>query len=267
MSDDMTATAQEATNDAAWIAGLPTELKALVETKGYRTPADVVQAYAHAQRAIGSEKIPLPKDGTWDPVARERLGIPAVPGGYAVKRPELPDGLAWDEGFEKAALPVAHGLGLTPQQLQGLMDFYASHQAEAFATAGRARHHEQEQAASALKDEWGPDYAVKLAQAARAARYFGGEDLVTLLNESGLGNNPQLIRAFEKAGALLGEDTLKGGSDGSGQGLAPTDAMRRARELMQKPGYLKREHPDHFDLVAEVNAMFERALGQAGRPG
>ena len=265
MTEDTTHEDQAATNDAAWIASLPTELKALVETKGYRTPADVVQAYAHAQRAIGSEKIPLPTDGIWDPVARERLGIPAAPTGYALRRPDLPDGIAWDEGFEQAALPIAHGLGLTPQQLQGLMDFYASHQAEAFATAGRARQHQQDQAATALKDEWGPDYAVKLAQAARAARYFGGEDLLTLLNESGLGNNPQLIRAFEKAGALLGEDTLKGGNDGSGQGLAPTDAMRKARELMQKPGYLKREHPDHFDLVAEVNAMFERAFGQANR--
>ena len=263
MTEDMTPTVQETTNDVAWITGLPAELKTLVETKGYRTPADVVQAYAHAQRALGREKIPLPKDGMWDPVARERLGIPANPAGYALKRPDLPEGVAWDEGFERAALPVAHGLGLTPQQLQGLMDFYASHQAEAFATTGRARHLEQEQAASALKDEWGADYSVRLAQAARAARYFGGEDLVTLLNESGLGNNPQLIRAFEKAGALLGEDTLKGGSEGTGPGLAPTDAMRRARELMQKPGYLKREHPDHFDLVAEVNAMFERAFRQA----
>lgn len=265
MTEDTTRNEQPATSDSGWITGLPTELKALVETKGYRTPADVVQAYAHAQRALGSDKIPLPRDGIWDPVARERLGIPAAPGGYALKRPDLPEGVPWDEGFEKAALPIVHGLGLTPQQVQGLMDFYASHQAEALATAGRTRHHEQEQAASALKDEWGPDYAVRLAQAARAARYFGGEDLVTLLNESGLGNNPQLIRAFEKAGALLGEDTLKGTSDGSGQGLAPTDAMRKARELMQKPGYLKREHPDHFDLVAEVNAMFERAFGQSNR--
>ena len=104
---------------------------------------------------------------------------------------------------------------------------------------------------------------MKLSQAARAARYFGGDELVNLLNESGLGNNPQLIRAFEKAGALLGEDSLKGAAESSGRSLAPADAMRKAREWMQKPGYLKREHPDHFDLVAEVNAMFERALGQA----
>ena len=182
---------------------------------------------------------------------------------YALKRPDLPQGIPWDEGFEKAALPIAHGLGLSPQQLQGLVDFYAGHQAEAFAAAGRARQLEETRATETLRAEWGPDYTVKLSQAARAARYFGGDELVNLLNESGLGNNPQLIRAFEKAGALLGEDSLKGAAESSGRSLAPADAMRKARELMQKPGYLKREHPDHFDLVAEVNAMFERALGQA----
>ena len=189
----------------------------------------------------------------------------AAPQAYELKRPDLPEGIPWDEGFEKAALPIAQGLGLTPQQLQGLVDFYAGHQAEAFAAAGRVRQLEETRATEALRAEWGPDYTVKLSQAARAARYFGGEELVNLLNETGLGNNPQLIRAFERAGALLGEDTLRGATGASAQATAPTDAMRKARELMQKPGYLKRDHPDHFDLVAEVNAMFERALGQASR--
>ncbi|MFN9542802.1 MAG: hypothetical protein ACK59B_06405 [Alphaproteobacteria bacterium] len=197
--------------------------------------------------------------------AAESPAAPEAPQAYALKRPDLPEGVPWDEGFEKAALPIAQGLGLTPQQLQGLVDFYAGHQAEAFAAAGRARQLEETRASEALRAEWGPDYTVKRSQAARAARYVGGEELVSMLNESGLGKNPQLIRAFERAGALLGEDTLKGNSPGGSAGLAPADAMRKARELMQKPGYLKREHPDHFDLVAEVNAMFERALSQPGR--
>ena len=214
---------------------------------------------------------PTPSPAPTTPAADEALapatGIapaaPDTPKPYALKRPDLPEGIPWDEGFEKAAMPIAHGLGLTPHQVQGLMDFYASHHVEAFTAAGRLRQQDEARASEALRAEWGPDYTVKLSQAARAARYFGGEELVNLLNESGLGNNPQLIRAFERAGALLGEDTLKGSSPGARGTLAPADAMRKARELMQKPGYLKRDHPEHFDLVAEVNAMFERAFSQA----
>jgi len=249
--------------DATWIGQLAPELRQLVETKGYRSPADVVQAYAHAQRAIGAAKIPVPRDGVWDEVARERLGIPGEPAGYQLARPQLPEGVPYDEAFEQAALPVAHKLGLMPHQVQGLLDFYATHQAEAFATMGRTRSDEETRASEALKGEWGPDYSLKLTQAARAAKYFGGEDLVAFLNESGLGNNPHLIRAFARAGASLAEDTLKGDS-GALQGLAPGDAIRRARELMARPAYVKRDHPDHFDLVDQVRTMFERAYMKEG---
>jgi hypothetical protein len=109
--------------DATWIGQLAPELRQLVETKGYRSPADVVQAYAHAQRAIGAAKIPAPRDGVWDEVARERLGIPGEPAGYQLARPQLPEGVPYDEAFEQAALPVAHKLGLMPHQVQGLLDF------------------------------------------------------------------------------------------------------------------------------------------------
>ncbi|MFN9358069.1 MAG: hypothetical protein ACK6A4_14815, partial [Alphaproteobacteria bacterium] len=97
--------------------------------------------------------------------AAESPAAPEAPQAYALKRPDLPEGVPWDEGFEKAALPIAQGLGLTPQQLQGLVDFYAGHQAEAFAAAGRARQLEETRASEALRAEWGPDYTVKLSQA------------------------------------------------------------------------------------------------------
>ena len=262
MTEPTTVTPQE-TQQPAWTEGLAPELRQLVETKGYKSPADVVQAYAHAQRAIGAGKIPLPRDGVWDEVARERLGIPRDPAGYELARPELPEGVAWDDAFEKAALPVAHRLGLTPHQLQGLIDFYAGHQAEAHAAMGRTRSEAESRASEELKGEWGPDYSMKLSQAARAARYFGGEQLVAYLNESGVGNNPHLIRAFARAGSTLVEDTLRGEA-GSAQGMAPGDAIRKARELMARPAYVKRDHPDHFDLVEQVRTMFERAYVNAG---
>lgn len=250
---------QPETGHAAWMADLPPDLKGLVEAKGYRTPADVVQAYVQAERAVGADKIPLPRDGVWDETARERLGIPPSAEGYALSRPALPQGVAWDETFEKAALPVAHELGLTPRQVQGLMDFYAGHQASTFAELGRARLAEQARATETLKAEWGPNFTARLAGAARAARYFGGEDLVAMLEETGLGNDPHLVRAFARAADLLGEDTLRGEGAPAGDAVGPAEAMRKARSLMEKPAYLRRDHPDHADLVEEVQRWFERA--------
>lgn len=254
------------TQSQDWTSTLTPDLKMLVEAKGYKSPADVVQAYAHAQRLIGVEKIPLPKDGVWDETAREKLGIPKAATEYELSRPEMPEGVLYDDAFEKAALPIAHKLGLTPTQVQGLLEFYAGHQTQTYQSTQRHRLDEQTMATEDLKSEWGANYETKVSQAARAARYFGGEDLITMLNDSGLGNNPNLVRAFSKVGAMLSEDTLK---VGAGQGLAmgPDEALRQARKLMSKPAYGKRDHPDHSSLVEKVQRLFEQAYRNDANEG
>lgn len=143
---------------AEWVSSLSPELRSLVQAKGYKTPADVVQAYAHAQRAIGADKIPMPKDGEWDDIARSKLGIPKVADGYKITRPELPAGLPYDEALEKAALPIAHKLGLTPHQVQGLIEFYAGHQTQSVQSMLRGRQEEETLAINQLQQEWGGSY-------------------------------------------------------------------------------------------------------------
>jgi hypothetical protein len=242
---------------AEWTSTLSPELRQIVETKGYKTPADVVQAYAHAQRAIGADKIPLPKDGVWDEVARAKLGIPREAGGYKLNRPELPQGITYDEAFEKAALPVAHKLGLTPAQVQGLLEFYAGHQSHSLQSTMRGRMEDETQSVGLLQQEWGPTYDAKVAQAARAARYFGGEPLIEFLNQSGIGNNPELVRTFAKIGSMMTEDSLKIGR-AHGFSITPEEARREATKLMGSPAYTNRDHAEHGSTVEQVQQLFER---------
>lgn len=252
------ATAEPFAEGAEWLSSLSPELRQMVETKGYKTPADVVQAYAHAQRAIGADKIPLPKDGVWDEVARSKLGIPREAGGYKLTRPDLPQGIVYDEAFEKAALPIAHKLGLTPGQVQGLLDFYAGHQAQAFQSTVRGRMEDETQSVGLLQQEWGSTYDARVAQAARAARYFGGPELIEFLNQSGVGNNPELVRTFAKIGSMMTEDSLKIGR-AHGFSITPDEARREANKLMASPAYTNRDHPEHGSTVEQVQQLFERA--------
>ncbi len=246
---------------ADWTASLTPDLKQLVETKGYKSPADVVQAYAHAQRAIGADKIPAPKDGVWDETARAKLGIPRSPDGYELRRPDLPQGVTYDEAFEKAALPVAHKLGLTPSQVQGLLDFYAGHQSQSFQSSLKGRIDDETQSVGLLQQEWGPSYDTKVAQAARAARYFGGQPLIEFLNQSGVGNNPELVRAFAKIGSMMTEDSLKIGR-AQGFSITPEEARREAQKLMAKEAYTNRNHPEHAATLEHVQQLFERAYSE-----
>jgi len=201
---------------------------------------------------------PSPEDGSVTAKAQDRPGVPATAEAYQLNRPELPDGIAWDEGFEKAALPVAHRLGLTAEQVQGLLDFYAGHQVQSVESSERSRFDDHSRSVGTLKSEWGPSYDTRVAQAARAARYFGGDSLIAFLNDSGAGNNPDLVRAFARIGATMSEDRLKGGSVQT-LSLGPDEALQEARRLMLNPGYARRDHPEHTGLVERVQALFELA--------
>lgn len=241
-----------------WAKDVPQEHHALLKAKNYKTPADVVNAYASAQKLISADKIPLPgKDGVWDAESAKKLGIPEKPDGYQYKKPELPQGMKWDETFEKAALPVAHSLGLTPKQLEGLMTFYAAHQAEQFKGMGVQMQQGRTEAEAALRQEFGPQYDARMTQALRVVQSLGGPEVQAVLNETGAGNRPELVKFFAKIGAMMGEDQLKSGASG-GFGMGREEAKAEITKLLQHPARMDRNHPEHryyLERMAELQKI------------
>ena len=247
-----------------WAKDVPAEHHALLKAKNYKSPADVIVAYANAQKALSGDKVPIPKDGVWDADARKKLGIPDTAEGYAgaIKKPELPEGMTWDEGFEKAALPVAHQLGLTPKQLEGLMTFYGAHQAEQFKGQVAARQAETADAETVLREKFGPQYDARLSQAKRVVQQLGGADVAQALNETGAGNRPELIELFAKIGAMMGEDQLKSGASGA-FGMGTEEAKAEIRKLQGHPAYMDKYHPEHGDIITKLGELHKTAFPEA----
>lgn len=247
-------------NTGDWTTQLPPELKAVVEAKGYKQPSDVLTAYVAAEKMIGADKIVAPKDGVFtDPATRAKLGIPEKADGYKVQRPELPAGIPYDEKFEAKMLPVAHALGLTPQQVNGLVKAITDDRLAGLTELASGRVASEQETANALKTEWGKAYDVNLQNAARAARFAGGDELIKALDESGFGNNPHLIRAMSKIGRMLGEDTLKTGQ-AAGFNLTPDEAKAEYAKLMNTPAYTDKRNPEHAATVSRVKQLFEQAF-------
>lgn len=249
-----------------WTAGLAADLKDVVAKNGFADPAAVVKAYAGLQPMIGADKIPLPKDGVWDDFAREKLGIPKD-GAYKLNRPQLQEGMTWDENFEKAIVPVAHKLGLMPSQLQGLVEAYAAYQGVSHKTAAEALAKSQGEVTArlgewqkSLKTEWGQAFDQNVAVAGRAVQHLGGEALVALMNmelkDGGLvGDHPDILRAFAKIGGQLGEAVLKTGQ-GGGQTMTPAQAEAEARKIMASPEYSSKDPKIREAAIAKVNELF-----------
>ena len=248
----------EAGQDAQdWKASLPEEIRSDPSLEPIRDLAGLAKSYVNAQRLIGREKIPMPKDESdplWEDVYR-RLGRPETPDAYEFERPEgLP---GYDEGAEKAFREQAHKLGLSAKQARGLYDWYNSLAGEKLQGASKTR----EEWVSALKAEWGPSFAENVEAARRALRYHGDESLVDLLDSTGLGDHPAVVKMMAKIGKGLKEDGLRGTA---GASMGADDAKRRINAILadRNHPYHDRYKPGHNEAVAEMLRLHEAAYPQ-----
>lgn len=112
---------------------------------------------------------------------------------------KLADGVAVDETQMANFKALAKENGLSAQAAQAVLDFEAQ---RLTAAAQQAAQVWKEQ----TQKEHGDKLPTVLATAARAVEKFGGAELRELLNQTGLGNHPVVVRTFSNAGALLRED-------------------------------------------------------------
>lgn len=180
-------------------------------TEGEGQPVDAQEPAP--QEGEGEEGGKAPKDGDDD-----GKGEDGPPEKYEFTAPEGYEG-ELDQDALSELEPVARELGLTNEQANKLVAVQAKH-----LQAQQAR--QQEQLTSTMEGwvndlkndaEFGGanfDKNAKVAQ--KALEAFGSPELKQLLNESGLGSHPELVKAFHKIGLKISEDTMERGTGGVG---------------------------------------------------
>lgn len=124
---------------------------------------------------------------------------------------KMPEGMELDKALADQFVPLAKEMKLTPEQAQKFADLHASalqRQQEAFAQAQAAWVDE----VKGDKEIGGDKLNETLANAKRAVDFIGDPQLTQLLNETGFGNHPVLVRAFNKIGKQLAPDGFVGGN-------------------------------------------------------
>ena len=135
-----------------------------------------------------------------------------APESYEFKAPE---GVQFDDTVIGAFSEVAKDLNLPQEQAQKVLD--------KMAPVMQARQLEQLQAARADwaesaktdKEFGGEKLAENLGMAKKALDTFATPELRALLNESGLGNHPEVIRMFYRTGKAISEDRVVTGQGGA----------------------------------------------------
>lgn len=169
-----------------------------VETQGTGTPTTTP---GEQQPPTGAESSPT------NPTPTEATPAPTTPPAEPEVDVEfdVPEGVALDEQGATEFKALAKELKLQPEAAKKLADLAASR--------ARAQH----EAHAALIESWaesvktdkeigGEKLAENLAVAKRAVDTFGSPALKELLNQTGLGNHPEVVKAFFKAGKAISED-------------------------------------------------------------
>ena len=232
-----------------WKDSLPEEIRNDPSLETIQDIPNLAKSYVNAQKLVGADKVILPKgeedvDG-WNRVF-EKLGRPESPDKYTI---EPPENLKNIPELEKGFRELAHKQGLNNKQVKDLYNWYEGQVTEASAKAQA----ERESALVALKTEYGSDYEKHIDNAKKAAVLYGGEDFKAYLDNSGLGNDPTIIKFLAKVGALTKEDSVKGTP------AAPaTNVQEEINKIIndKNSAYHDRFAPGHAAMVAKVTELF-----------
>ena len=237
---------------------IPEEYKEEKSLENINSIDDLVKSYLHAQKLVGTNKIPVPNkhstDEDWNEVFK-KLGAPENPEGYKynLKDQEL-DNKQVSE-FNK----TAHKLGLLPKQAEGLIKFYNELNSNITADQEDQAAQDQLNTETELKKEYGPQFSKRLDQAKKLAIGTLGQDFLenTFLKDgSRLGDNLNVIKAFSNLADKLSEDEIIK-CDGTGY-MTAKEIEKEIDDLTQEGSpYWNKLHPNHSKNVQEVLKLRE----------
>jgi hypothetical protein len=246
-----------------WRTSLPEDLRADKTLATIKDIPSLAKMLVESQKLIGSS-IRLPnKDAKPDELTKWKTDVlgklrtvpgfdtyPESPDKYQITRPEIAAS-GWNAEAETAFLTEMHKVGATGPVVQAALNFYGKLEAERLGAAQR----EAQAVEAALRQEWGPNYAAHLGRANRAISEFGGEGLVDLFRENGMGRHPVVVKAF----AAIGNALVEHGAiapDGN-QGMSADEAQEKLRTIRSDKTHPFNDpnSPHHSAALDEVLAL------------
>ncbi len=123
-----------------------------------------------------------------------------------------PEGVTLDESVMGSLSEVAKELNLPQAAAQKLVDKIAPVMAQRQAAQVQAMQAEWRESSSGDAEFGGAKLAENMAVAKKALDAFATPEFRQLLEQTGMGNHPEVIRTFYRAGKAISEDGLVSGS-------------------------------------------------------
>jgi hypothetical protein len=194
-----------------WRAQLPDTLKTNETFTAYKTVGELAQSHLETAGKVkeyeGKLAASIPKltDKATDEdraAYYKAIGRPEKADDYAIT---VPEGVPKDEAAMKWFRDTSHKLGLSKQQGESLAAGYFEMMKGNIDTINKAYETRKAETVNKLKGEWGGKYEENFDLAKKTAQKIGGEDIIKYLGETGIGNEPVIIKFMHKLGTMLSE--------------------------------------------------------------
>ena len=223
---------------------IPEELREHPSLSPIKDVGNLARSYVNAQRLIGADKVPLPSNPTDEDLDRiySRLGTPEKPDGYEV----TVDGNIITEEAANSYKDIAHKLRLTPEQANGVLEYYKSVANNNNEQIAQLNQESREKTENDLKKEWGQAYEQKISAAGKIISEFASTDILEMRLEDGtpVGNHPDFIKAFANIAdfrqSVTSEDTIS--NTNSVSAMTPKEAESEINAIMNSPEYTDRKN-------------------------
>jgi len=258
----------------AWHKPLGEEAGKDPEINCFKTMDEFVKAHGEKVKLISQKGVIVPgADAT--PEAKEKflndLGRPATPAEYKLDAVEgmhesikiTPETTAQFNG-------EMHKIGLSNDQANAINKMQMNFVNEAIKVQDAAEIKASEEAETALRKDWGPDYDVKFAEVSRLISKIGGQELTDALGDKG--SNPIVVKALSSLAGMLSEDqvnTLKNVNTPAAGDETVEQAKGKIAEI-EKPGsddykiLHDENHLNHKNIVTERNRLYQIAYPTGG---
>ncbi len=251
---------------ATWIDDVPEDYRGEKSLSKYQSVGDLAKGHVHLSRMMGNS-VKIPGEDSTDEERNDfytKMGRPETADNYEYARPDMPEGMSYDENSEKAFKQLAHDQGLSQNQLGSILDFYNKFALDSQIDQKLHMDEAYFKGEAALQKEWGhKGYDGNVAIAQRAMKEFGGPELTKLLTDDPRGSHPALIKAFYQMG-LKSQEARPLDAEHDSSFLDVTSAQKEIEEF-NKPGhkyykaYWNKDDSKHAEAIAYRDRLFDMA--------
>lgn len=256
--------------EGKWRDALSEEYGTHASMSNFKTIDDFGKSYIHAQKMVGTDKIPIPGEDDADGWAQvyDKLGRPSDLDGYEFNLPEgAPDNWSGDafKEYQTNFKQNVHDLGLSKRQAEKVWEFVQNQAMDNYNNSVQQRNDFVNKLAEKTKTEFGADLMNHINQRDALLRKFGGEDAVEYVKKNpALNNSPVMLKMFSEMAKNFKEDVITDALLPKGDTMTPNEAKSKVNAILSDKNhpYLDSSHPNHSEAVEEFMKLVSFSKGK-----